>query len=79
MFLRFAGVPITIPPITIPERAEEIVDTVKANPVLAAVLIGVGVLTLAVFVWGMMKQAVKAAIFGGVLSAVAWFWYFNIR
>jgi hypothetical protein len=79
MFLLFARVPITIPPITIPERAEEIVDTVKANPVLASVLIGVGVLTLAVFVWGMMKQVVKAAIFGGVLSAVAWFWYFNIR
>jgi hypothetical protein len=79
MFPFLASVPITIPPITIPERAEEIVDTVKANPTLAAILIGVGLLTLAVFVWGMMKQVFKAAIFGGLLSAAAWFWYFNIR
>ena len=67
------------PPITIPERAEEIVETVKANPKLLAVLIGVGVLTAALFVWGIMKQAIKAVIFGGLLSAAAWFWYFNIR
>jgi hypothetical protein len=66
-------------PITVPERAEEIVDKVKANPTLLAILIGVGVLTAAVFVWGIMKQAIKAAIFGGVLSAAAWFWYFNVR
>jgi hypothetical protein len=74
-----AQVPITIPPITIPERAEEIVEQVKANPELAAILIGVGVLTAFVFVWGLMKHIVKAAVFGGVLSAIAWFWYFNIR
>ena len=36
-------------------------------------------LTAAVFVWGIMKQAIKAAIFGGVLSVAAWFWYFNVR
>lgn len=66
-------------PITIPENANEIIETVKANPVLLAALIGVGVLTAFVFVWGIMKQAIKAAIFGGVLSVGAWFWYFNIR
>lgn len=71
--------PILQIPITIPENAEEIVDTVKANPVLAAVLIGVGLLTAFVFVWGIMKQAMKAAVFGGLLSAAAWYWYFNIR
>lgn len=74
-----AQVPITIPPITIPERAEEIVEQVKANPVLASILIGVGILTAGVFVWGMLKQVIKAAVFGGILSAAAWFWYFNIR
>jgi hypothetical protein len=66
-------------PITIPENADEIIETVKANPALLAVLIGVGVLTAFVFVWGIMKQAIKAAIFGGLLSAAAWYWYFNIR
>ena len=66
-------------PITIPENADEIIDTVKANPQLLAILIGVGVLTAALFVWGIMKHAIKAAIFGGILSVAAWFWYFNIR
>ena len=66
-------------PITIPENAAEIVDQVKANPVLAAVLVGVGLLTAAVFAWGIMKQAMKAAIFGGLLSVATWYWYFNLR
>jgi hypothetical protein len=64
---------------TIPDNAGEIVDTVKANPVLLAVLIGVGVLTAIIFFWGIMKQGIKAAIFGGLLSVGAWYWYFNIR
>lgn len=55
------------------------VETVKANPVLAAILIGIGVITLAIFFWGIAKQAFKAAFIGAVLSAGAWFWYFNIR
>lgn len=66
-------------PITIRDNANEIIDTVKANPALLAVLIGVGVLTAFVFAWGIMKQAIKAIIFGGVLSVGAWIWYFNIR
>jgi hypothetical protein len=66
-------------PITVPENVDEIVETAKAHPVLAATLIGVGLLTAALFVWGIMKQAIKAAIFGGILSAAAWYWYFNIR
>ncbi|HLE38284.1 MAG TPA: hypothetical protein VJA44_01330 [Acidimicrobiia bacterium] len=66
-------------PITVPDGTDEIVDQVKSNPVLLAILIGVGVLTAAVFVWGIMKQGIKAVIFGGLLSAAAWFWYFNVR
>jgi hypothetical protein len=64
---------------TIPEIAGQIVDQVKANPQLLAILIGVGVLTAMLFVWGIMKHAIKAAIIGGILSVGAWFWYFNIR
>lgn len=64
---------------TIPEIAAQIVDQVKANPQLLAILIGVGVLTAVLFVWGIMKHAIKATIIGGILSVGAWFWYFNIR
>lgn len=64
---------------TISEIAGQIVDQVKANPQLLAILIGVGVLTAVLFVWGIMKHAIKAAIIGGILSVGAWFWYFNIR
>jgi len=63
----------------LPDNAGEIVDTVKANPALLAVLIGVGVLTAVIFFWGIMRQGIKAAIFGGLLSVGAWYWYFNIR
>ena len=63
----------------LPELAGQIVDQVKANPVLLAMLIGVGVITAVVFLWGIVKQAFKAAIFAGLLSVGAWYWYFNIR
>lgn len=63
----------------LPERAGEIADQVKANPVLLAMLIGVGIITAFVFLWGIARQAFKAAIFGGLLSAGAWYWYFNVR
>ena len=61
------------------DKADEIVTTVKDNPQLAAMLAGVGVLTAALFVWGVVKQTVKAAVFGGVLSAGAWIWYFSLQ
>jgi hypothetical protein len=61
------------------DRADEIVDTVKANPVLLAVLAVIGVITALVFLFGVVRQAFKAALFGGLLSAGAWYWYFSIR
>jgi hypothetical protein len=61
------------------DRADEIIDTVKADPALLAILIGVGILTLAVFIWGMVRQVFKAALFAGIASAGVWYWYFNIR
>ena len=60
------------------QRADEIVGTVRENPTLAAVLAVIGVLTLVLFLWGIVKQVIKAAIVGGVLSAGAWYWYFNV-
>jgi hypothetical protein len=61
------------------DRVEEIAETVEANPTLAAILIGVGVITALIFLWGVFKQAFKAAIVGAILSAGAWYWYFNIQ
>jgi len=61
------------------ETVNQIVEAAKADPVLLAVLIGVGVLAAGVFVWGIVKQFFKAAIFAGLLSAGVWYWYFNIR
>ena len=61
------------------ERAAQIADQVQANPALAAILVGIGILTAVLFVWGIAKQAFKAALIGGILSVGAWYWYFNIR
>jgi len=61
------------------ERADEIFETVKADPTLLAILIGVGIITAAIFVWGLVRQVFKAALFAGLASAGVWFWYFNIQ
>jgi hypothetical protein len=61
------------------DRADEIIDTVKADPALLAVLVAVGVATLALFVWGLTKQVFKAALFAGLASAGVWYWYFNVK
>jgi hypothetical protein len=61
------------------ERADEIVETVKANPVLLGVLAVIGLITAVIFLFGVVRQAFKAALIGGLLSAGAWYWYFSIR
>lgn len=61
------------------DRADEIIETVKADPTLLAILIGIGVLTAALFVWGIVRQFFKAAIFAGLASAGVWYWYFDVR
>jgi hypothetical protein len=66
-------------PEDIQERASQIIDTVKADPTLLAILVIVGILTAAIFVWGMVRQVFKAALFAGLASAGIWYWYFNIR
>jgi hypothetical protein len=63
----------------IPENAGEIVDQVKANPVLLGILIVIGLATAFLFLWGIVKEAIKVALFAGALSVAAWYWYFNIR
>jgi hypothetical protein len=63
----------------VPERVGEVLDAAKEDPVLAGILLAIGVATLAIFLWGLVKQVFKAAIFGGVASAIVWFWYFDVR
>lgn len=66
-------------PQDIQDRADEIVEQVKANPTLLKVLIGVGIFTALVLVLGIIKHAFRTAFLGAVLSVAAWVWYFNIR
>ena len=61
------------------ETVTQIVEAAKADPALLAVLVGVGIITLAIFFWGIAKQLFKAAIVAGLLSAGVWYWYFNIH
>jgi hypothetical protein len=61
------------------ETVTQIVEAAKADPALLAVLIGVGIITAAIFFWGIVKQVFKAAIVAGLLSAGVWYWYFNIH
>jgi Flp pilus assembly pilin Flp len=61
------------------DQLGQIVDQAKADPALLAILIAVGVITAIVFLWGVVKQVFKAALVAGLLSAGAWYWYFNIR
>lgn len=63
----------------LPDEVQEGIETVKANPALMWTLVGVGALTAAIFVAGIIKHALKAAVFGAVLSVAAWIWYFSIR
>lgn len=63
----------------VPEQVGDVIEAAKADPVLAGILIAVGLATLGVFFWGIVKQVFKAALFAGLASAGVWFWYFNIR
>ncbi|MDX1689861.1 MAG: hypothetical protein R3290_02435 [Acidimicrobiia bacterium] len=61
------------------DRVGEVADTVEANPTLLAILVAIGAVTLMIFLWGVVKQVLKAAVIGGILSAGAWYWYFNLQ
>lgn len=63
----------------IPDQVGDVIDTAKSDPVLAGVLVVVGLATLGLFFWGIVKEFFKAALFAGLASAGIWYWYFNIR
>lgn len=72
---RLAG----ILPDSMSDVAGEVIDQVRGNPALMRALIGIGVVTAGVFVFGVVKHAVKAALIGGLLSASAWWWFVSMR
>ncbi len=74
-----AGVLLDQLPGEVKEKAEQVLEQVRANPTLMWILVGVGALTALVFVIGVIKHAFKAAILAALLSVGAWYWYFNIR
>jgi len=55
----------------------EFLDVASSNPVFTAVLVIVGIVAVAGFMFGVAKSAFKAALFFGVVAAGAWFWVFN--
>jgi len=61
------------------EKGQELLETAKANPALLKILVVIGVFTAVLFFWGVARQAMKAAVIGALLSAGAWYWYFNIQ
>ena len=63
----------------LPGEIQQGIETVKANPTLMWVLVGIGALTALIFVFGIIRHAIKAGVIGAVLSVAAWIWYFNIR
>jgi len=75
----YLQVPEDVIPEDVKDKVGDVVEQVQSNPELAAILIGVGVLTAAIFVWGIFRQAFKAAFIGLALSAGTWYWYFNVR
>lgn len=50
-----------------------LIEAATSNPLFAVI----GVLALAGFVYGVVKSAVKAAAFFGILAALAWFLFFR--
>ena len=55
----------------------EFIESASANPALVAILVVVGLISVAGFVYGVAKSAFKAAFFFGVIAAGSWYWFFN--
>lgn len=65
-------------PDTVVDRIpSQFIESASANPALTAILVLVGLVSIAGFVYGIAKSAFKAALFFGVVAAGAWYWYFN--
>ncbi len=56
---------------------DSLVEFASTNTGFAAFLAVVGVLAVVGFVWGIVKSALKAVVFFGVVGAGAWFLFFQ--
>jgi hypothetical protein len=52
---------------------DSVLSTVGDNLLLAVVLALAGLIAIGGFLWGVSKSAIKAAVFFGLVAAVAWF------
>jgi hypothetical protein len=77
--LRVGTLVAGILPDSVSDVAGGIIDQVRGNPALMRALIGIGVVTAGIFVFGIVKHAFKSALIGGLLSAAAWWWFVTIR
>jgi len=64
-----------------PDLADKVPDSLaeaaSSNPGLTAVLIIIGLLSLAGAAWGFVKGFLKSAVVLGVIAALAWFFFFR--
>ena len=67
-------------PTSVTDRIPDgLLESASADPLLAAILIGVGALAVLVFLFGVFKSAFKAAFLAAVVGGGAWIWYFSIQ
>ncbi len=67
-------------PVSVTDRIPAgLLESASADPVLAAILIGVGALAVLIFLFGVFKSAFKAAFLAAVVGGGAWIWYFSIQ
>ena len=56
---------------------DALVGAASSNPLLAVVLVVVGLLALPGAIWSLVKGLIKFAVLLVVVGVAAWFWFFN--
>lgn len=54
-----------------------LLEAAAANPGFTKVLLGIGILAVLGFVWGVFRRAVKISVYSGIAAAVAWYFFFQ--
>lgn len=57
--------------------SEGLFDRISSSSTLTKVLLVVGVLALAGFVFGIVKSAVKWMLYSAIIGVAAWFFFFQ--
>lgn len=56
---------------------EGLLEAASSNPTMTMVLLGIGVIAVAGFVFGVVKSAVKWMIYSAILGVGAWYLFFQ--